>query len=174
MIRTLKNILRSLNNCKGNLSLENISTAVVITVIFGSVVATSSRTVVFDSEEKAHVFNAQTIATAVETHISEDSIGPELGANLTITLDDLYTADKVGLATDPSGTTYDSVETEILVQNVEENGRSVNKIFVKLVGTGGYVYTDETDVLVAIDSRVESSKLKRDDVLVPGRDTDGH
>jgi hypothetical protein len=175
MLKQLKHFFNTLNT-KGNISLENVSTAMIITTLVGTVVVTSGQSVIYDSEEKSHVFNAQTLAEAAEFILLDEQATPALNTNLTLTLQDIYDRDRIAETRDPSETGtegYSTSNTTVLVQNVLDNGRQVNKIFVKLVSNSGYVYTDETDTGEAISSRTMAKDLTRDDVLIPARDNIG-
>ena len=178
VIQKFKTIL----NEKGSISLENVGFAITATTLIGAVVVVTGNTLVLDTEEKTHVLNANAMVEAAKLMINENNTGPALDEQLVITLSEMYDADRIGPAYDPSrdnGNLYGENDSEVLIQNVVDDSvpssnRTINKFFVKLTNTeGAYIYINETNTTVDIGLRTEIRNLSRDNVIIPSRNVDG-
>ena len=158
--------MTSLNN-KG-FSSQEIATGMTMAVIVGTIAVVTGNAIVLDTEEKAHVFNAQEMAKAASSIVLNSNSTPDLGAVKSISLADIYAEELLAGLVDPSGENdalYSASASFVQVENTA-NGL---EFYVKLVNIDGdYTYLDETDT--ADLDRVESKALTRDAIAIPKRD----
>jgi hypothetical protein len=144
-------------------------------ILVSAVAVIMGSSVISDTEEKSHIFNAQAMGNAALHTIIDENSGPNLGSIKTLTLQDLYDKDRLAELQDPSedgDTEYDPVNSIVTVENPipSGNARVINHIYVKLVRlSDGYIYTDEADD--GFDGgAVEAEDLKRSHINIPRRD----
>ena len=169
---------RQILNQKG-FSTQDVATGLTMAVLVGTVAIIAAGSVLMDTEERVHVFNAQTMAEAAKRQITETQVGPDLGETVIYTLQSLYEADKLEPIIDASSDErfgYDPIQSFVLVENVLRTDTETNvsryKFYVRLSNIDNtYVYLDETDP--NDPERINTIDLTRDHVLIPKRDREG-
>ena len=155
-------------------STQDIAAGMTLAVLTGSVAVVTGNAVVLDTEEKVHVFNAQTITNAVEQILLEENVTPVAGSFKNYTLQDVYDSEKLENVVDPSGedfAAYNPTGSLIRVENaVLDDGTTERRFYALLQNIDkSYTYIDETD---SNDSgRIVSKRLTKDNVNIPARDT---
>ena len=174
-----KRFKETLDEC-GGYSAEEIATGLAMAGIVTSIVVVTGNGVSNDTEEWAHVYNAVTMAEAVESIITTGSSGPNLGETKEYTLQELLDAEQIGAAEDPSNDPddaddnfYSKTETKISVKKVESTNSdeaTQYDFFVKLVNSDNtYNYLDEIDA----STPVEVTEVGRSRILIPARHETG-
>jgi hypothetical protein len=171
-------------------STSDVATGMILMVAIGTIVTISGNEIVLDTEEKIHVFNAQTMANAAQKIINDDNkLAPIVGQSKTFTLQSLYETRLLLPVIDSSSEDrieYNPDLSTVLIENVvraDIDSGSEIVFFVKLVRTtspsdadngipADYVYLDEVSIIEGF-TPVESSELTRDHVDIPARSTDG-
>ena len=84
------------------MSTQDIAVGMTMAVMVGTVAVVTGNSVVLDTEEKVHIFNASTMANAAKQMVVEDNIKIDIGSTTTITLQALYDREKITPISDPS------------------------------------------------------------------------
>ena len=168
-----KSLYKTLKNKKG-FSTQDIAVGMTMAVMVGTVATVTANSVVLDTEEKVHIFNATTMADAAKQLVVDDNLKIDLDATRTITLQQLYDREKITPINDPSAEdlTYHAAESLVVILNEEsdDGSQKLLRFYAKLVrDAGDYTYTDQTD-LVGLDTPVETKDLSLDEVDIPARD----
>lgn len=129
-----------------------------------------------DSEESTHIANAKAIAFAVDNMVVQDNLGPNLNGNVTFTLAQVYSSDKLAPIFDPSagsGVKYSDTATICIVENkADSTGRPFLKYYVTLKNLAGtYSYIKQADL--TLTTRKDADDLIRSDVKIPKRNATG-
>jgi len=152
---------------------QEVATGMTMAILVTAIAVVTGNSLILDAEEKAHVFNAQALATAASQIITDTGVIPAKDEVTTFTLADLLSANKFSSVSDPSSDSsadYDSANSVATVESIaaDANSDAILRVYVKLVGADEFVYLDEvTDLGVA---RTEAIALTRDNVSIPARD----
>ncbi len=173
-------ILKSVRECVKKLgergfTTQDVATGMTIATLVGSMAVVTANSIVKDTEEKAHIFNANTFQQAVENFIVENAVSPKRNEVRTYTLQQMYIEDKLQPVVDPSsqeGAFYGAAESKVFALNEEltdGTGRTALKFFVKLASsdTTPFIYVDHSNL--TDPNRVEIKSLKRKHIKIPGR-----
>ncbi len=173
-MRVLENLIKFIKNEKG-FTTQDVATGLTMAVLVGAMATVTANSIILDTEERMHIFNAKTIAKASEHFVLEQNLQPHINQTKILTLDELYRADKVQPVVDPSsqeGKFYNKSETKIQIENVAslDTGKTVLRFYVRLAedkSASPFIYTDHTNALDP--DRVEIKNLKAKHIKIPGR-----
>ncbi|MFT5171622.1 MAG: hypothetical protein ACI9BD_001400 [Candidatus Marinamargulisbacteria bacterium] len=174
LVIRLKGISVSLN--QDGFTTQDIAVGLTMAVLIATVAIISGTSVLLDTQEKIHVFNAQAMAEAVRQIVIDEGIGPDFGSAEVFTLQSLYNRDRVASVIDSSSdeeNPYNPIETHVLVKNVSradaDSGEASQLLFYcKLSNLDkSYTYIDQTQN--ENQSPVDARDLSRDHVKIPKR-----
>ncbi len=153
------------------MSTQDIAVGMTMAVMVGTVAVVTGNSVVLDTEEKVHIFNASTMANAAKQMVVEDNIKIDIGSTTTITLQALYDREKITPISDPSTEIeYSATGSFVVILNEDDGSQAILRFFAKLVNSDGdFTYTDQTD-LVGLSSPVETKDLAAEHINIPARD----
>jgi len=127
MVLFLK-VLRYLDNLKNKgFTTQEIATGMTMAILVTTIAVVTGNTLILDTEEKAHVFNAQAMAKAASEIITADGAGaiPKKGNASSFSISDMIAANKFAGIDDPSSETggeYSSENSVAVVESVEVLG----------------------------------------------------
>ncbi|MFT5170860.1 MAG: hypothetical protein ACI9BD_000630 [Candidatus Marinamargulisbacteria bacterium] len=176
IFRGFARFLKKLNE-KG-FSTQDVAIGMTMAVLASTVATVTGNSILLDTEERLHVFNAQTMAQAIDEKMKNgDVTAPDLEDTKQFSLQFLYDEGILETMIDASGDEafYHATSSVVVVKNslrIDGSDKTENSFFVRLVNDNDdYNYVNETDP--NNPDPVKSTDLTRDNISIPKRDTAG-
>ncbi|MFT5170859.1 MAG: hypothetical protein ACI9BD_000629 [Candidatus Marinamargulisbacteria bacterium] len=178
MFKVLRKMVRRVGFGEEGFSTQDVAVGMTMAVLVATVATVTGNSILLDTEERLHVFNAQTLASALEEKVQNgDVTAPDLGDTKTVTLQFLYDEGILETMIDASTDDgfYSPANSVVVMHNVarsDGSDKTENLFFVRLTnGTEDYNYVNEVDP--NNPDPIEVANLARVNISIPKRDVEG-